>query len=294
MEVNTTYEPYAEEPEYIDTNRALLESLPLEQVNLVLDLACGTGLLSDLLMQIKPGLTICGVDISRESLDIGRRQLSAKGLLATDMADLKQRAADGRGGMFMQECSADTLPFDADTFDMAMMGNAIHLMPDKDKFLQGVHRVLKPGARFVFNSVFYTGTYVKGSEYIYTEWMKEAINVLAEKNAERAAQGLPPIPRQRGKAGKAFDKGWLSADGWSEILTRNGFKVESTGDRAMPISQRGLELVGAYGGLAEVLMSGYPVDVASECLQAAVGRAFKNLNVTEAPRNWLEVIATKA
>ncbi len=293
MDVNTTYEPYAEEPEYIDTNRALLESLSLGNVKMVLDLACGTGLLSDLLMQVKPGLMICGVDISRESLDIGRRQLSEKGLLAADLSDLMQRGADGRGGMFMQECSADALPFDAESFDMAMMGNAIHLMPDKDKFLQGVHRVLKPGAPFVFNSVFYTGTFVKGTEYIYTEWMKEAVAVLAEKNAERAAQGLPPIPRQRGKAGKAFDKGWLSAEGWTEVLERNGFKVQRTGDRTMPISQRGLELVGAYGGLAEVLMSGYPVEVASECLQAAVGRAFRNLNVTEAPRNWLEVIATR-
>jgi len=59
------------------------------------------------------------------------------------------------------------------------------------------------------------------------------------------------------------------------------------------ISQRGLELVGAYGGLAEVLMSGYPVEVASECLQRAAGRAFERLGIESVPRNWLEVVATK-
>jgi len=51
--------------------------------------------------------------------------------------------------------------------------------------------------------------------------------------------------------------------------------------------------VGAYCGLAEVLMSGYPVDIASECLQEAAGRAFNNLGLTEVDRYWLEVTATK-
>jgi hypothetical protein len=40
-------------------------------------------------------------------------------------------------------------------------------------------------------------------------------------------------------------------------------------------------------------MSGYPVDIASECLQEAAGRAFNNLGLTEVDRYWLEVTATK-
>ncbi len=60
------------------------------------------------------------------------------------------------------------------------------------------------------------------------------------------------------------------------------------------ISRRGLELVAAYGGLAAVLMSGYPVEVASQCLQQAVGRAFDKLQVEDVPRYWLEVTAAKS
>ena len=54
-----------------------------------------------------------------------------------------------------------------------------------------------------------------------------------------------------------------------------------------------LLLVGAYGGLAEVLMSGYPVEIASECLQEAAGRAFRNAGIKEVERYWLEVTAVK-
>jgi ubiquinone/menaquinone biosynthesis C-methylase UbiE len=42
-EVVTTYEPFSQEPEYLDANYRFLETLPLGSVRRVLDLACGTG-----------------------------------------------------------------------------------------------------------------------------------------------------------------------------------------------------------------------------------------------------------
>lgn len=293
MQVISTYEPYAEEPEYIEANRALLDTLPMEGVSRVLDLACGTGLLTNQLFQIKPDITVYGVDLSKESLDIGRKNFSKAGLLVESQEQLDAAAANDKSAYMMVEGSAMELPQADETFQLAMMGNAIHLMPNKDDFLQGVNRVLTPGGRFTFNSVFFTGTYEEGTEALWTEWMKEAVNILAEKNAARLAAGEKPISRKRGKSGHAFDKGWLSPEGWQEVLERNGFKVERVYKRNVAISQRGLELVGAYAGLAEVLMSGYPVDIASECLQEAAGRAFRNLGVTEVPRYWLEMTAVK-
>ena len=293
MQVNTTYEPYAQEPEYIEANRALLDTLPIEGVKRVLDLACGTGLLSDQLFMIKPDITVNGVDLSKESLDIGRKDFTEKGLLVETQEELDKAAAENRSAIMMVEGSATELTHPDNTFQLAMMGNAIHLMPDKDQFLQGVNRVLAPGGRFTFNSVFFAGTYEEGSEPFWTDWMREAVNVLMEKNAARVEAGEKPIPRKRGKSGHAFDKGWLTPEGWKDALERNGFEVERVYKRSVPISQRGLELVGAYGGLAEVLMSGYPVQIASECLQEAAGRAFRNFGIKEVERFWLEVTAVK-
>jgi ubiquinone/menaquinone biosynthesis C-methylase UbiE len=294
MEVVTTYEPYAQEPEYIGANKALLETLDLSKVHRVLDLACGTGLMTDLLLQLKPDVAVNGIDLSSESLEIGRRQLREKGLLAESQEELDKAAAEGRGAMYMVEGSAMDLDHFADnTFDMAMIGNAIHLMPDKAQFVRNIARVLKPGAPFAFNSVFFTGTYGEGSEPVYTEWMKGAFNLLTEKNAELVKAGKPAIKRERGKFGKAFDKDWKTPEEWAALLEAEGFDVERVYKRPIPIDQRGLELVGAYGGLAEVLMSGYPVDIASECLQYAVGPAFEKMGVTEVIRYWLEVTGTK-
>lgn len=293
MEMNTTYEPYAQEPEYIATNRELLETLALDNVKKVVDLACGTGLLSDLLLQIRSDIAVVGIDLSGESLAIGRRAFGDKGLLAESAEDWTKAANAGRGVILLVEGTADKIDYPDGFFDLAMIGNAIHMMPDQPAFLREVHRVLRPGAEFCFNSVFFTGTYPKASEHVYAEWMKEAVRVLQEKNEQRLEQGLPTIARQRGRAGKAFDKGWRSPQEWADLLAECGFEVHANQKRMVPISQRGLELVGAYGGLAEVLMSGYPVEIASECLQEAVGRAFRNTGVTEVGRYWLEVTAVR-
>jgi ubiquinone/menaquinone biosynthesis C-methylase UbiE len=292
MKVNTTYEPYSQDPEYIEANRSLLQQLPLEHVHKVLDLACGTGLLTDLLLQMKPGLDVIGIDISAESLGIARAMFREKGVLLEDDGGEPGKSI-GRGRVQLVEGSADDLPFPHASFDLVMIGNAIHLMPDKDRFLQAVVRVLKPGGSFTFNSVFYSGTFAPGSEAIYAQWMKEAVLELNSKNEALRKAGKPNIPRVRGKAGRAFDKGWLSGKEWQARLEDHGLRVTRNCEHPVMISQRGLELVGAYGGLAEVLMSGYPVEIASECLQLAVGRAFKMLGVHEVGRNWLEITAVR-
>lgn len=294
MHTNTTYEPYSQEPEYIEANRALLATLPLDSVQRVLDLACGTGLLSELLLAIKPGLTIHGVDLSSESLDIGRKRLREKGLLVESRAELDRAAREGHSTVLLEEGNAMELAFEPQSFDLVMVGNAIHLMPDKPLFLQGVRRVLAPGGLFTFNSVFFVGTFGEGTEPVYTAWMMEALQILEEKNQMLQRAGGAPIQRVRGKGGRAFAKGWMTSEEWEEMLHRNGFSVMHNHKRPVSISQHGLELVGAYGGLAEVLMSGYPAQVASECLQQAVGRAFQKFGIKEITRYWLEIMAAKS
>ncbi len=289
--VDSTYEPYSQDPNYIAANSALLEDVPLDDVTRVADLACGTGLLSGVLIGRKPTLAISGIDLDPVQIEIANRTFP--GPVAKDLDAVREAAAAGTGAGCFMTGSAMELPFDTDEIDLVVMGNAIHLMPDRDRFLSEVSRVLRPGGMFTFNSVFYVGTFVPGTEAVFGEWMKEAVGVLAEENEARAARGEAPVPRVRGKGSKAFRKDWLSGDGWSEALDAAGFDTVHCADRPVPISEEGLGMVGAYGGLAEVLMSGYPVDIASHCLQEAAPRAFRKLGIDEVPRNWLEVRATR-
>jgi SAM-dependent methyltransferase len=292
--VNTTYEPFAREPEYLDSNREFLQSLPLDSVRRVLDLACGTGTLTELLLELRPHVAVIGMDLSREQIEIGRKIFRAKQLLADSREAWSAAVAAEEPAVLLLEGDAQEIAFDDVGFDLVMMGNSIHLMPDKDGLLQSIRRALRPQGLFAFNSVFFVGTYPEGAERIYTEWMKESYLALSEMDEEWRRAGRGPIPRKRGTHGRAFDKGWLSPQQWADLLTRNGFEVRFHYKRLVNISQQGLEAVAAYGGLSEVLMSGYPVEVASAALRQGVGRAFRKLGVTVAPRYWLEMNAVKA
>jgi len=291
-DVDTTYEPYSQDPGYIAANSALIEALDLDGVSRVADLACGTGLLSGVLIGRKPTLAIAGIDLDPVQIGIARRTFP--GPVVDGLDALRARAAAGEGAAWFNAASATDLPFEDGEIDLIVQGNSIHLMPDRPAFLREVARVLRPGGQYTFNSVFYQGTYLEGSEAVFGEWMKQATYVLDELNSERAARGEAPVKRVRGKGGKAFRKDWLSGQGWEAALAEAGLTTSYRGDRNVPISAEGLGLVGAYGGLAEVLMSGYPVDIASHCLMEAAPRAFDKLGITEVPRNWLEVRAVRA
>ena len=287
-EVNTSYEAYTDHEEYISANRPLIESIELSKTEVVADLACGAGLFSDLLFARKPSLRICGIDIDQEQIDISTRKFGQRGILSPDMASWRANVA---GRILLQRGSADDLPFADGEIDLVVMGNAIHIMPDKDRFLAEVKRVLRPGGTFVFNSVFFIGTFVAGTEALFNEWIMEAIRVLERINKERAQAGQPPVARERNTGGRAFAKGWLTEDGWRAKLENAGFTNVHTGTRAKPMTRTSLRLVAPYSGLATVLMSGYPLEIASVCLCEGVDRAFDRLGINEVPRLWLEVSA---
>lgn len=127
--VETSYEPFSREPEYVEANRAFVRSVGFGGRRALLDIACGTGTITDLVLEEYPEMAITGIDISRESL-----------LLA------QQHFADRAAGPRLVEGSAATLPFHDGRFDGAIMGNAIHNLPDTAGLLREIRRVLRPGA----------------------------------------------------------------------------------------------------------------------------------------------------
>ena len=61
----------------------------------------------------------------------------------------------------------------------------------------------------------------------------------------------------------------------------------------MHLDERCISAVGAYGGFAEVLLSGYPVEVASEALQNTAKASLDLYHLDALPRKWLEIWSTK-
>lgn len=293
MQVNTTYEPFSREPEYIEANREFLKAIDLKQVKQLLDLACGTGTITDLILERYPSIkTVVGLDLSRESLLLARKDLYETGLFIGF-----DRSGTANGGtktaLLLIEGSADTLPLPDTWFDAVLMGNSIHLLPDFEKLLTEVHRVLKPAGPFAFNSSFYAGTMPPGTEKFYHQWVGHAAAYIKYKDEELRKQGKEGIKRIRGTAKQAYSQRWASKDEWADMLSRHGFRVVTMYERTVMMNQRCFETIGAYAGLASVLFSGYPVEVASEALQVMAGPALKAVGMEVVPRLYLEVSAIK-
>ena len=290
-QIDTSYEPFSREPEYIEANRAFVESLPLGPAPTVLDLACGTLSMTDQLLdrlesqpagQPRAGTPLVfGLDLSRESLTLGRQFLVDK------------RSPHVLQQILLVEGTATSLPYPSDFFDAVMMGNAIQLVPDLDAMVREIHRVLRPGGAFGFNTSFYAGTYCPGTEHVYIRWVQESLDYVLRRDRELRAQGQPGIKRQRGTAGRAFSKPWLSTADYASSLHAAGLGVSAVNERTVMLTRSSFEKIGAYASLAKVLLSGYPVKLACEAMERAAGPTLEAVGMVEVPRYWLEMTAIK-
>jgi ubiquinone/menaquinone biosynthesis C-methylase UbiE len=271
-----TYEPFSREPEYVDVNERFVRSLELERRGRVLDLACGTGTLSAMM----PGVRfVVGIDLSREALGLAREYL--------------RECAQAPDRVGYVHASADALPLADGSVEAVVIGNAIQLVDDKDVLAREVARVLRPGGLFAFNTSFYAGSYVDGTEAFYRRWLQEALRYVESVDAEMRRHDGRGVVRKKGQARPAFSNRWLSAGEYAELLDRHGMVVRRTGERTVMLTQRCFESIGAYAGMASVLLSGYPVELACEALVAAAGPALQAAQADAIPRRWMEMVAVR-
>lgn len=108
--------------------RATVASLALRPGECVLDVATGTGALALELARAQAAVRVTGCDINERMLAVARRR-------AGEALELVQ-------------CDAAGLPFAAHSFDAASLAFAIDDMPDRDRCIAEIVRVLRPGGRF--------------------------------------------------------------------------------------------------------------------------------------------------
>jgi len=305
--IDTSYEPFSREPQYINANRELIQRLPIDKTTRIVDLACGTSTMTGLMLEkiygegnYKVGSVdeanpqrIIGMDLSRESLLHGQNFLAGLGYLVPSDTGRVPTAESRMHVVDLLEGSADCLPLVDACADFSIMGNAIQLIDNLDGMLKELYRILVPGGRFAFNTSFYAGTYTTGTEHVYVNWMQEALAYIKQRDEELRATGHPGVKRKRGSAARAFSKPWFSIEDYTSRLEQHGFKVEVSYERTVMLDQRCFETIGAYAGLAKVLLSGYPVKLACEALERAAGPTLEKANMPQVPRYWLEVVARK-
>ena len=109
--------------------RAQLDEMDLQGKN-ILDVGCGTGVMSLLALQKGAAKVVCG-DISNYMLE-----------RAQDKADKQGHGVDR---IDFRQLDAESLPFEDASFDVVMTGMTLGLLPDQDKAIREMVRVLRPG-----------------------------------------------------------------------------------------------------------------------------------------------------
>ncbi|HEX2639764.1 MAG TPA: methyltransferase domain-containing protein, partial [Pyrinomonadaceae bacterium] len=119
------FEPYA-----VD----LAERLPIEGAETVLEIACGTGIVTRAVRDIMPSACrIVATDLNQGMIDIAQSKFQ-------DDSSVEFRQAD-----------AGDLPFGDASFDAVVCQFGLMFFPDKPAAMREVLRVLKPRGTFLFN-----------------------------------------------------------------------------------------------------------------------------------------------
>jgi ubiquinone/menaquinone biosynthesis C-methylase UbiE len=113
---------------------AVLEALQPRAGDVILDIGCGNA--RDIAPMLQSGATIVGVDLSEGMIAQARRDLEAAGFRSVTL----------------EVGDATSLRFPDATFDKVVCSEVIEHIPDTDRAIGEMQRVLKPGGRLVLST----------------------------------------------------------------------------------------------------------------------------------------------
>lgn len=256
---------------YKEQNAHLVDMADLQSGQRVVDLACGTGGVTRLIAEHLKG--------ARKSVVIGIDHSSiALKQAMEDLKDVKESALEFiHSGV---ERVSDTV---TDSVDAVFFCNAIHYINDKESLLSDISKTLKPGGKLVFNTSFYDGAHPPETMVFARKWMMRASRIL------RSEHGLRP-----NKSDKVQSRRQLTPIEYTELLERNGFRITKQEVAKVQVTLQGWQDISSFEDFILGVMPGVPLEKASSALKKAVAQVFEEMGVRSVPRNWLDIVATKA
>jgi ubiquinone/menaquinone biosynthesis C-methylase UbiE len=261
-----SFTAFARHPFFTHVNQWLVERVVRPAREVIVDLGCGPGAVTRLIVERlgrESGAEVIGVDPSPSALDRARAEITTRWVRFT-------------------EGTAERLSRLVPRADVVVFLNAIHLVADKAAVLAEIRKVLRPKGRLAFNSTFFSGAYVEGQSAFWRRWVVRAAQYLRTKGIE-IKHAAPATARQ-----------FLTPEQYRELCEASGFTNVKVELLKVEMTRESLADIGRFSLFIEGALPGVPLEVGSEALQVGLEQALAELKLESVPRYWLEVVAEAA
>ncbi|NIR43750.1 MAG: class I SAM-dependent methyltransferase [Gemmatimonadetes bacterium] len=264
-----TFKAFSEHDFYKEVNQALVNRAHLERGWTVVDVACGSGAITELILEKIRGARdamVIGVDMSATALRDARTKVAGY----TDaMVEFVQARAEEMSERIRQ------------AVDAVVFCNGIHYIEDKCRLLSEVRQTLRPGGVFAFNTGFFDGALPDETKAYYKRWMLKALRTLKREHDLRPEHS------------KVESRRTLTADEYCQLLTGEGFEIETAEIYPGQVTEQGWIDLSRFSDFIEGTLPGVPLKTASEVLVQSLKETFAELEMNAWPRNWLTVVAAR-
>ena len=264
-----SFKAFSEHAFYKEVNQALVDRAHLERGWTVVDVACGSGAITALILERIRGARdamVIGVDMSATAI----REAGEK------VAGVRDAVVD-----FVQARAEEMSQSIKRAVDAVVFCNGIHYIEDKPGLMTEVYKTLKPGGVFAFNTGFFDGALPPETVKYYRRWMMKALRKLKKEYNLRPEHS------------KVESRVQLTADEYIQLLEAKGFKVKSKEIYPGRVTEQGWIDLSRFSDFAIGALPGIPLATASDVLVEALQETFAELEEKAWPRNWLTVVAAR-
>ena len=256
-------------PFYTDINAKFLEFAKIDDQKTIVDLGCGTGgitkLLIDRLKNAKETV-IYAIDHSKTALKTAANEIEeTKNILVKFCHSEVQSLTD----------------VIKDKVDAIVYCNSIHYVPDKSDLLTKIKSKLNNKGILAFNTSFFEGSHPEDSLEFFRKWMLRSLRKVKKEYGISAK-----------KSNKVESRVQLNQEEYKNLLLENGFEINSIKTNRIDVPIEGWHHISGFSDWIEGILPGIPLDIGRDVLQKSLAEIWEELKLKSIPRIWLSVSAS--
>ena len=257
-------------PFYTKVNERLLDLAEVGKQRKIVDLGCGTGGITKLMLerlQSAKETVIYAVDHSTTALKVAAEEIGERKDVAINYVHSEVQNLTGAV---------------KDKVDAVVYCNSIHYVPEKTVLIHQIKEKLLQNGIFAFNTSFYEGSHPDDSLLFFRKWMMRSLRILKREYGLSAD-----------KSQKVESRVQLKAQDYIDLVENAGFKVLVNDFNRVEVPHEGWHHISGFSDWIEGVMPGGPLDIGREALQKGLAQIWEEMELKTVPRVWLSVSAAK-